>query len=241
MAHLGPADGAIPEWDQSIDVTVPGAPIAVSDFTLIDAAAGQTFRYQQSIPVEWTLVAGAPTVLTLEVVTEKGEVAATETLSGLQYVGHGKAWVSLNSPTYDAVVRPDMVPVHLRATARIGSQEIVRAGQRFILSAEYEMTSDTAPHVEVERETRAATLTQTLWNPSCDGYLIDWGDGATPERKVAPAAPQQGCILAGVTVTSRHVYPQPGRYRIVLRTSSFSYQDAPEDAPSYQAFDVTVP
>jgi len=241
MGYLGPTDIPIHDWDTAITVTVPGTPIEVSDFTLIDVAAGQVFPYQKSIPVEWNLNAGASTDLTFEVVTESGDVAATQTFQGLRYVGHGKASVSLNSAKYDSIVKADMVRAHLRATARFGAKEVVRESGLFTLSAQYETTSDSAPKITVAREARSVSLQQTLWNPACDGYLIDWGDGSTPERKVAPEAPQQGCLLARTVVSSRHIYDQPGTYRIVLRTSSFSYQNPPEDAPHYEAFDVQIP
>jgi len=240
MGYLGSTDIPISVWTESITVTVPGAPIAVSDLTLIDVAAGQVFPYQKSIPVEWNLVAGSAADLTLEVVTESGEIAAAQTFHGLRYVGPGKAKVSLNSESYNAVVKPDMVPAHLRATARFGDKQVVREGGSVTLSSQQVGVWDGAPHITVEAMTRTVSLEQTLYNPSCDGYFIDWGDGSPPVSKVALTAPQQGCILEKILVTSRHTYNRPGKYRIMLRVSKFSYKEAPEEAPSYRAFDVEI-
>jgi hypothetical protein len=122
--------------------------------------------------------------------------------------------------------------VKIRATASDGGAVIVRESGWLTLSGERRASSPWAYGATVSRvgQTRTVVFEQVIWEPTCTGYLIDWGDGSLPERRVMPKPEGVGCALDKVEQKTRHTYAKPGEYRIIYRETESSYNHPPRTA-----------
>jgi hypothetical protein len=228
------------EWQSEAVATVMGRvePLA---FSLLSPAGGESYLYQASIPVAWSVATGGPINLTLELVAENGMVLESERYEGLSYVGRGEANVHLRSRSYERSIVNGGTTAKIRATIVSDNHEsLVRESEVISLSAEHVGLSKFRPNVELlADQPLAVKLRHHTFQPQCHDYLIDWGDGTPPEK--APPLVKASCIVGEQWIETMHTYRAAGTYQIVLRTNEHRLQESAAASPYFERITATVP
>ncbi len=232
--HPGPTDGAVIDWIGKTNVEVTVKDNITSSIEILSPSDGETYFYQSDPVITWKVIAGKKLSLVSELLDKNDNVIVSEKKDNIAFSGEGSTRFILRGRTYDNFLKNGDIETTTRV--RLFDNNTIVAENRskvFTLSARHVDSINEKLIISSVSSTSPFSVKASFsyFNAICVSSVLDWGDGSPLVENIKQV--QKSCPLDDETKTFEHVYQKIGKYKIILKTNEFDFDDVKLVVPYY--------